>query len=226
MSNYVIIVSEDIEVYKSLKRAFRVSNIVVQEWENYVRNKQILKSYPIGIFTQDRDSLYTWIWNDIRGHNKLLNPIVVVSFHSLDPSNDLRDLVFEKNFETYRYFKIPFLLEDVFQSCKELKSLRNEKERRYDVRSFSQPSGLLNKVEHELISLLGSEEEAEMKKERAMSFYTRVKEILQDLDFKNKLIAEVEECTSMVKTSTMSDQECRNFKLITKNLFSKILNEL
>lgn len=130
MSNSVIIISDDTEVYKSLKRAFRLFNIVAQEWEDYVRNKQILKSHSILIFTENRDSLYEWIWNDIRGQNKLLNPIIAISFHRLDPASDLRDLVFEKNYETYQYFKIPFLLKEIFHAFKELKPLRNEKKKK------------------------------------------------------------------------------------------------
>lgn len=226
MSNYVIIISEDIEVYKSLKRALRISNIVAREWEDYVRNKQILKSHPVLIFTENRDSLYEWIWNDIRGHSKLLNPIIAVGFHLLDSTNDLRDLVFEKKSETYQYFKIPFLLEEIFQAFKELKPLRTEEERKNDIKSYSQPSGLLNKVEHELINLLGSEEEAEMKKERAIRFYMRVKEILQDLDSRNELMEEVEEVIFKIEKSVLSDEVCRNFKLITDKLFLKIRNEL
>lgn len=226
MSNSVIIISDDTEVYKSLKRAFRISNIVAREWEDYVRNKQILKSHPILIFTENRDSLYEWIWNDIRGQNKLLNPIIAISFHRLDPASDLRDLVFEKDFETYQYFKIPSLLEEIFHACKDLRPLRNGKERKYDIKSFSQPSGLLNKVEHELMSLLGSEEEAIMKKVRAIRFYTRVKEMLQDLDSRNELMAEVEKVIFKIEKSVLSDEVCRNFKLITDKLFLKIRNEL
>lgn len=226
MSNHVIIISEDIEIYKSLKRAFRVSNIVAREWENYVRNKQILKSHPILIFTENRDSLYEWIWNDIRGHNKLLNPIIAVSFHLFDPTDDLRDLVFEKRFETYQYFRIPFLLKDVFQSCKELKPLGNEQERKCNIKHFSQPHGLVSKVEHELINLFGSDKKEDIKREIAIRYYLRVKEILQDLYFGNELISEVEEVISRLEKSNMSDEKCRNYKLTTESLFSKIHNEL
>ncbi|MBM2833877.1 MAG: hypothetical protein HW406_1038 [Candidatus Brocadiaceae bacterium] len=226
MHNFVVIVSSNVEVYKSLERAFRVSNITAWKWDDYIRNKPISNAHPILIFTENRDSLYEWIWNDIRGHSKLLNPIIAVSFHLRDPTNDLRDLVFEKRFETYQYFKIPFLLEEVFQAFKELKSLRTEKERKHDIKSFSQPSGLLNKVEHELMNLLGSEEETEIKKERAIRFYTRVKEMLQDLDSRNELMEEVEDVIFKIEKSVLSDEVCRNFKLTTDKLFLKIRNEL
>ena len=35
MSNSVIIISEDTEIYKSFERAFRHSNIEAQEWEDF-----------------------------------------------------------------------------------------------------------------------------------------------------------------------------------------------
>lgn len=226
MINITIIVSGNKEVYKSLKRAFRISNIEAQKWEDYVLNKQIQKDHPILIFSENRDLIYEAIWNEVRGYYKLLNPIIAISFHELDPSEDLRDLIFNENYETYQYVKIPFLLEEIFCACNDLKPLRNKEERKLEIKSLSHPTWLLDKIDHELINLFGGEEIGEIKKERAIGFYTRVNEILQDLDSRNELITEVNEITIEIRKSTLSDTECRKFKLKTETLFSKILNEL
>jgi len=226
MSNSVIIISEDTEIYKSFERAFRHSNIEAQEWEDYIVGKPLSKEHHILVFTLGRDSLYNLIWNEVRGRYKLFNPIIALSFHSLNPATDLRDLIFKENYETYQYVKIPFLLEEIFCACNDLKPLRNEEERKLEIKSLSHPTWLLDKIDHELINLFGGEEIEEIKKERAIGFYTRVNEILQDLDSRNELITEVNEITIEIRKSTLSDTECRKFKLKTETLFSKILNEL
>lgn len=223
MSNSVIIISEDEEVYNSLERALQYLGITVYKWKDSI--KQNKKRYIILLYTFDRDLLYEWIWSKIRLQHKYINPIIAIGYHELDPTEDLRDMVFSKEWEAYVYFKVPFPLEVVMRVFKELKPLESQDQRKEDIRNYSQPLGLLNRVHHELRGHLGSDEESETKRNLAIRFYIRVKDLLLDLNCHNNL-KEVKGIISKIEKSLMSDKECIKFQSITDNLFKEITNEV
>jgi hypothetical protein len=223
MNKEVILFSKKEELFKAFKRALGVSKITAYKWEDITG--KIPKRQPIVVYADNRDLLYEWLWGEIRVHYKYLNPFIALSYHELDATDDLRDLVFSKEWEAYKYLQIPFSLCELSESINDSKPLEGKDQRTQNVKEYSQPLGLLNKAHHEVRGILGSEEESKIKRNLTIGFYIRVKELLQDLNC-YKCLIEVEVIISRIKKSKMSGEECTGFQSITDDLFKKIPNEI
>ncbi|MBT5420489.1 MAG: hypothetical protein HOK80_06330 [Candidatus Cloacimonetes bacterium] len=226
MTDSIIILSEDEEVYKSLKRALGVFEITANKWED--TTGKIPKRQPILVYADNRDLLYKWLWIEIRVHYKCLNPFIAISYNELSPTEDLRDLVFSKEWESYKYLQNPFSLCELSESINDLKPLENQDkdQRKQNVREYSQPIGLLNKAHHEVRGTLGSDEKDKTKRNLTVGFYTQVKELLQDLNCHKGLIEEANKIISKIERSKMSGKECTKFQSITDELFIEIANQI
>jgi hypothetical protein len=115
----IILISENRELFKSLKRVLDFENIIpVTESNNlryYINNDKDI----ILFFSKSRDELYKLLWEEIRIHGRFTNPFMAIGFHRNASTNDLRDLIFEKNEPKHyhRYIQISGNMIEELEDC-------------------------------------------------------------------------------------------------------------
>lgn len=216
----IVLISENEELYKPFERALghlENTDLLHNMQEDNNRNAII-------IYAADRESLYKYLWNEIRLIHKKKNPVIVLSYHELDSSVDIRDKVFEKLWNSHAYFQIPFNLKELLNSFKQLTPLKNLRE---TIKDYADNPGLTGIAFHELRGLLGSREDLSPveRRDKTCSLLSQIKKILMVMDGKEEILKCIDNIALQVKQSSMSEEERNKFILLIQELAKEDFNE-
>lgn len=118
MVKSLILISDNTELCKSLKRVLDLENIIPVRTHNnlrdYIKNDRDIILY----FAKNRNELYTLLWENIRIRGNLTNPFVAIGFHRIATTDDFRDMVFEKK-EPKRYHRYIQVSENIITELEE-----------------------------------------------------------------------------------------------------------
>lgn len=214
------LISENEEFYRSLRRALTsLSGIEVNKSDIILQVEDVKYSIFL-IYAEDRDILYKWLWNKLRLEHKFKSPVVAFGYHKLDSSADLRDKIFEDDWRSHQYFRIPFSLKELLESFNNLKPIGSL---RKAIEKYADHRGLVKIAFHDLENTLGGGEEKDIKKEKACSLLSQLKEVLVAMGGNEQPIQEIDNIISRLKKSKMSDEECKEFKLFIMELKNKVI---
>lgn len=215
----VILLSTDAKLYGSFQRVFtcyeNISLLRIMNAEAMKNERKI-----IIIYAKDRDSLYKCLWGDVRVTHKQKHPVIALSYHSLDSSEDVRDKVFERLWQSHVYFRIPFDLKDLVISLAQLSPLKNIRD---VVKEYSDTSGLLVIAFHDIRGFLGGDEMMSIaeKKERICNLLSQIKELLR-ITAPGKIKIDIDNIMSQINRSELSEGECNRFILLIRSLEKEV----
>lgn len=119
MDRSIILISENTELFKSLKRVLDFENIIPVTESNNLRDYINNNKDIILFFSKSRDELYKLLWEEIRIRGRFTNPFMAIGFHRNASTNDLRDLIFEKKEPRlyHRYIQISGNMIEELEDC-------------------------------------------------------------------------------------------------------------
>lgn len=139
MVKYVIIVSEDNEIYESLRRSFSyIAKIKAISYKGKFNGRQ-----AVVIFVMNNDEIDCWLWSKFR--KKALNPLLVIGIED-KPHFTNRNPVFADYSKQHAYIQIPFDLTELLKAINELKPIYDQASRRVIFNAYS------TGYEHKLIT--------------------------------------------------------------------------
>jgi len=129
----VILISENEELYKSFKRAFKA--IVNLKVVGYLIKFGIKQNIVMNI-TIDNNDINTWLWGEFRSIKKALNPLIVIGTEDKE-SFIKKNPVFSAYSDEHAYFRIPFDLNNFLGKVRNMKPIYDNVTRKLMVKDFS-----------------------------------------------------------------------------------------
>jgi len=183
----VTLISEDEELYKSVRRALaelRDIDVSLEEKNGDLKKHIKDKNIVVLFFGKSRDEIYNLLWSEIRIRFRLTNPVVFVGFHEINSAEDLRDLVFGKAKTSHRFLRIPFSIKDLANSIYDVKPLAKS-ELNHIVKNYCDWKGILEWIlTHEIPNCIrvGVDKKAEI-----IKLYDAIKRVLGSFDRRREL---------------------------------------
>lgn len=215
----IIFVSENKELYKTLKRTMS-SNIYLE-----VDHKNLINSLKndrdvILFFPKGRDELYKLLWSELRLNNKRKNPVIALGYYDLDSSIDVRDKVFDRLYKSHIYFRIPFDEDKLLNSVEQLTPIKNL---RAAIREYSNTGGLLIIAFHELRGLLGGDKTMPipLKKRKIYNLLSQIRELLT-IEGRKEIITSLDKIISQIKMSHLKEADCNKIMKEIKTMGQEV----
>lgn len=220
MDKSIILISENKELIKSLKRVLDFENIIPVKESNNLRDYIKNDNDIILLFSKSRDELYKLLWDELRLNNKKKNPVIALGCYDLDSSIDVRDKVFDRLYQSHNYFRIPFGENDLLDSFEQLTPLKNL---RVAIKEYSDTGGLLVIAFHELRGLLGGEKTMliALKKRKICNLLSQIKELLT-IEGRKEIITSLDKIISQIKLSHLNEAHCNKFMKAIKAMGQEV----
>ena len=129
----VILISENAELYKSFKRAFKA--IINLNVVGYLIKFGIKQNIVMNI-AMENNNINAWLWGEFRSIQKALNPLIVIGTKDKE-SFIKRNPVFSAYSDEHAYFRIPFDLNNLLGSIHNMKPIYDSVTRKLMADGFS-----------------------------------------------------------------------------------------
>jgi len=203
MTRNIFFFSDNKELYNSLNRAFQEDRYTYLKPIEDIEKFEVIGADQSDVFlflALDRDKKYKWLWDEIRIGLKAVNPVIIMGFHKITSTEDLRDLVFEQQ-ETkpsHKYLQIPFDMKDLLKSVHDARAI-SKKDLPGFIEKFSNWKSLLRTIlKHDLPTKLMKGD-----KDSSIELYKRAKERLLILGKYQDMISLIDDEINSIDTQDL-----------------------